>query len=1135
MYRSQSSPSILVQSNKAPSTAIRGSVAPHQCGATENGPTNHLPTQSKAASPQRTGAKIQRGRARPKAVVQPPKAKTLTLSNTPYLSGPENDFMGVAAHHMNFLAGPTFQCGALTAVTANAGVATVGLPLTVLQMGAFYPVFGVMATIASTAGIAAVEISAKEARQRYLVDIVLLKDQQRLQAEVQKRIDEGQARPEDASSLALADANIRMLQARATAYEAAVFRDPKSPHVQETRSALEQQALAIVELKVEYDQCTEEMVRLNAQLSRPHVPELLRASLASDIAGLERRRTQLSKRVALLRKPMKKRLLPDQVKKGTKETLAKAIVDLKKARKDAFERQWSHGPDQTVALEIQLRYAGSDEERQAIADQLAEAKAHQQEQQHDQATILALEQKIEALTKDLRQLSRRIDKVLMDPFGDRGPTELARLQETVLGGIKVALDMGGSVNTALNMWHLLQSLSSVTTFMPPLWLLTLVSAGTDIVGGHDLMDRTAAQKGPVLDRATLAAALLEVYGQDNSANAKICQYLLLGMEKAARTELWILHRTSQWGKTRKANGLKDIFMVIALVIAAGVTFGTGFPVLIPVAAVGAGTGTTYAAAATRYLNFDRTQKQKAKREKAIGKAFKTRFGEAGVAEFYNDMAAGHTHRWDKRLESLRQQLRAADGGRQIDAELLQPQVLMFNSEMRIHYLFRALKTRARDRTVDAFGLEAKLVSQLAAAQGKPDPGAWDLESFASPDLYAKKVRAALSDLFGSSADAGDGRLLDRPRKLAAVAGRVNDVIVGHISQRNELSDQETLWTWIGKVAAQPEKFGELLADLDDTARQRLKDQLVFLGKKLGEEGIGQEELFDIQLLSLQKPGKDRVHPLKAMPKLLEAPMPYLLELIADPSRLDEPLAAPAAALPAARTGTQAVSQVIGAIKTVGRELRDGPKPAPALPPAEGGAGKARGHEGFVSWVTRRPHAVRTHFQQQTPNPLGTPQKALKRLEKLEKRALETQDNSELLQFVEQVLVALAKQGGGLDMPSDPTFSMEQWDPGSASEIAMKREHLAQLLQSAEDASRAVEQWEKKKRDASDPGDAAVHGAYAANDASGRKHLHKRMAYTARFCAQLKQHLAPDAPSANDDRWNSMMKRIPVKPAAAAAA
>src|SRR5690606_2116816 len=123
--------------------------------------------------------------------------------------------------------------------------------------------------------------------------------------------------------------------------------------------------------------------------------------------------------------------------------------------------------------------------------------------------------------------------------------------------------------------------------------------------------------------------------------------------------------------------------------------------------------------------------------------------------------------------------------------------------------------------------------------------------------------------------------------------------------------------------------------------------------------------------------------------------------------------APAAALPAARTGTQAVSQVIGAIKTVGRELRDGPKPAPALPPAEGGAGKARGHEGFVSWVTRRPHAVRTHFQQQTPNPLGTPQKALKRLEKLEKRALETQDNSELLQFVEQVLVALAKQGGGL--------------------------------------------------------------------------------------------------------------------------
>src|SRR5690606_20994451 len=130
-------------------------------------------------------------------------------------------------------------------------------------------------------------------------------------------------------------------------------------------------------------------------------------------------------------------LLPDQVKKGTKETLAKAIVDLKKARKDAFERQWSHGPDQTVALEIQLRYAGSDEERQAIADQLAEAKAHQQEQQHDQATILALEQKIEALTKDLRQLSRRIDKVLMDPFGDRGPTELARLQETVLGGIKV--------------------------------------------------------------------------------------------------------------------------------------------------------------------------------------------------------------------------------------------------------------------------------------------------------------------------------------------------------------------------------------------------------------------------------------------------------------------------------------------------------------------------------------------------------------------------------------------------------------------------------------------------------------------------------------------------------------------------
>lgn len=1114
-----------------------GPPAPNACGTKarhqDSGPFEQDLAQERAAPAKHRRSARPPGR-RQAAPAAPPRR--LALRHPPAPLGGEVDsaelFLGQVQQHMKALSGLTGQSVALSTVTTAAGGATTGFLLNVGHVGPFFPALAALAVLASTAGIATAVMGAKEARQQYLLEHGLLADQRRLRAEIDQRAQDGQAQPEDAARQKLVDALIEVLQARLSAYETACFRDAQSPHVQDTHHALAALARTLVECKAEHDQGAQELTRLRDSLDRPGLNELLRASITSDIARLERRQDHLLRHARQLRRSMKARLSPEPMKKGVKQRLAQASAELTAAREAAWARSLPHGPDveqQIVALTIQRGYAVSDDEGAAIDTRIAQARGWLQDEQADQQAIAALEQEIRDLKQDLARLNRRIDKVLLDPLGDRGPAEQKFLGEVVVDTIKSAIDLGATANTAGNLWNIFQSFSSIPLMMP-VWLLNLFSARLNIRGGKQDMASAAAAKGPAIDRAVLAAALLQIYQQDDRREAKVCQQVLRAVLQDAGNALHQLHQASQWGKTRKANALKDIFATLGLFATGIATLVTGLPVVIPFAVLNGASGVAYAGTGLHYLLHARAAKHHAKAQQTIAAAFVRRYGEASLAEFCADVAEGHASRWIKRLDALRQQLRATPDGRGLDPALFQPQALAASTAMAVRYLSHVLYVRARDRGAASPSVEADLVSRLAQAQGQPDPGEWTLESFASPDLYRQQIDETLNALFGSAPDANPPPL-SGPRELAAVAARVNDRLVRHISHRNALSDDQTLWSWITQVAAQPENFGALLGALDNGARQRLRDQLVFLGKALGKEGVGPQELFALQVLSVQAPGKDKAHPLKAFPLLTEAPAPYLLELIADPSWLDAALDAPAPVLPAAAAGTQTVSQLIGAIKSVGREMRDGPstkRPTRSADTANTGEMAAVGgsalprHRRVGAWVKHRPHAVAKHFRQQRANPVGTPEKALDWLDTLEKKAVRDNDDTPLMAFLGKVLLAFAEAGEGPGPEPARHEAEVSALPDGVSETVRQRSELAERLRLAKaSASTAAASL-------SAPPDES------ATNAKGREHLKKRLEQTVRVCERLERHVAPRPPYADDPRWTALLAPLAQKRAAAAA-
>jgi chaperonin cofactor prefoldin len=997
----------------------------------------------------------------------PPRPKPLALRHTP----PTRDAAGQSARllqwrrdHRKFLLGTTFQGAALGAVGGGATGAIAGLVSNVSGGVPFGSFFNGVACAASLADIYQAKISAEQAHEMYMEAHVALAEQRQLLDELNGRLQGGPPLPEDASLRDLANSLIQQFEGFIQSYHQAFFWDAGALHVQRASKALQAQAGELVALKAEYDRCGDE--------SQQH---------------------RLWTRAQDVRASLQERLSSGQMKKDLRARLTQARNELEHKEDEALQRRRSHGMDVAQRIggyTIELEHGHITAERRSEVTQLlAEARRWQREEEDDQRAIEQLRQEIRDLKDDLKRLDSWPRRVVLAPFGDSGPAELARVRDEVLGSLKLLVELSATGNSMAAVFG--AAIFSSINLLFPAWVLDLFSGRIDIKGGKHGMAAAAAAKRPVIDRGAYAAALCQAYGQLADVRGRACQYPLRAMTLCAGRQLNFLHHTSRINKERKLHGLKAIVNGLLLLGTGVVTALTGVPVVAGPAVAGGTTSVAYLIDGVKYYVELGADKHDRKQDEAVALALVRLFGPQAPDEFYRDMAEGYTHRWDKRLEMLRQQLRATPDGRDLDPKLLQPHALASNPWLAIEHLGQALYVRARDHGIGTPTIESQLVTQLAEAQGKADPGAWDPKNFPSPELYLQQVRQSLSELYGLQPDPEDHLPLQDPRKLADIATSVNGWIERHFNQKNALSEDGTLTLqgWINRVANEPEAFGKRLAELRLKESQRLREQLNFLGRKLREQGIGPRELYALQAHSVQPPAEDGQHPLQHAPQLRESFAPYLLELIADPSWLDTTAApAPPAVQPAASTDeTRMAGHLTKAFKDVGRSRRDGSpvrRPTP-LGDQNRAAAEPR-HVRLGRWMGQRPAAIGKHLHQQRANPLGTPDRAIKELHRLEKKPNAT----ELQVLMQQILVALAREvgGPGLVLPKDSDVMASL--PDDASDADVKRAHILALLKMARNAAQTTAAGIPEK------------ATGRARDIDGQKQLKARMTDTYLLCVQL---------------------------------
>ena len=763
--------------------------------------------------------------------------------------------------------------------------------------------------------------------------------------------------------------------------------------------------------------------------------------------------------------------------------------------------------------------------------EIAQCERALEEQQADELHIASLQQRVDELSHDLQSLDRGLDKRLLDPFGDRGPAELDRLRDGALSIYKNLLDTAATFNTANGaLLHVLPVLFSSLNIIIPLQLLSMVTGVLDVRAGRRGMAQAAAAKLPLITMANHASMLYFSCEKDEQLARKSLQYVPQAIMETAARQGHVFHLLSQMNKARQAYGNLAVANGGAIVVTGVLTLVFGVPVVLgPAVLAGAG-GTSYASKATSFLFQLRSEKHHNKQRDAVARAFVRRFGVEGVAELQNDMAAGFPQRWDDRLNRFRQELRASRKGRQLEPSLLHAHALATNPLLNVERLTRALTQRARNGGSGAPSPEAALVSELAQAQGRPDPSTWTLDGFASAQAHDQAVREALCTLLGIPPSA-PRTLFKNTRNLKRVADRVNVRLESLLSHRNPLSDDQTLLGWIRAVAKQPGRFGELLEALDPAARQRLREQVAHLAKVLREEGIGAHELLGLQAVAVTPSKAGKPHPLQAHPLLRTPEIHYLLELMADPSWLAEPapaLAGPRAAeRPAdAAAATTATGLPSGAVlvekftsshKAVGRSMRSGV-------PGDGQTKQARGPHAMGapkhrrSWPQRLAHAVRRgttsavrQVYELTPNPLATPGQTLKALERLK----HTRDELELQLLLQNILLAFAREVGGSDfvLPANPAVAL----PDGVGPTDAKRAHLRALLA-------ATGEWAgRTSRAASD----TVSAQPQAHEALG--HVAARMQDTQRLCAHIEALLMNDSVL-----WGATLEPIQLQPVLAAA-
>jgi hypothetical protein len=953
---------------------------------------------------------------------------------------------------------------------------------TLTSMGeAMFP-FAVLSVVGALFEVYSTTSDTKHARRDYVVARSMLCDMQA----VRKELDDAQAfadlSPGDRKKLVeLIDLNIKALSAFTAAFEKNyLHRSSQGVRTSMMTADLDKCAREISKGQAEVRKLDQRILALETALEdfkgggkQKTDPEYI--VVVNGIRELDIQRKQIQANCEQLHKDAQKLLSRSAMRSRVREQL----TEKEQALSDA-EAQLTSSKASLEAMEQELSQA---EARQILAQGLTDwAEATQHVHDHERQ-IDDLKKKIEALSHGVQGLKKEVDglkdayealshkktKMLLNPYSELAPSEVKYVRSTRLLLPKAFVDLGSAAS------GLSLALGVADAFLGAATLGITSAFLSVLIGQIDLQDAAAekasatAAKLSALAQAINSAELVKACAEDKTEEdvaslMPIARSHMRCMERVVNDK----HAAGNQADKRehKGTGLTisgSVAAVMGTTAAAVLTPAIAILGATLLVLVGAGYYSTVAARNySLHLN-----KESLKARAVIADTFICLFGTQGVEQFARDRIRGQGNLWDKRIQEM--QMLLAQHNPDLPAKYLTPDALFDNEFLSIERAAHHLHVRAREHGVggppDNMTL---LIGSLAAAGKKTDPSKISIQPGESAVDHQDRLRMALCDIYQVK-DYEEKRLpkaLDKPQSVE-LATAVNDALEQAFGQSP--INSYYLKELARALADEPDSLDSRLHAMGADARTRLRAYTATVRQALGRLGIGPHELHAMQRQI--RSGESRI---------LDGPLqgdagPYLLELLADPSWLEPlPVAPTKLVVPPLTRATAAVG-VVKAMKAVGREMRDGPLPVKDIMAIKTAQEKAKRPEtdpistrkrlrrsidmtgsNVGLFLDGRSRSISKHLKRKLPNPMGTPNRTLKLLDRERNDVLRSQHISRL---IEVFLKEIYPSG---EMPMDPDVMKDVKNPDD--EMEVKYRHALALLNAANTAFLDAALWQGQQPD-----------------------------------------------------------------------
>ncbi len=655
------------------------------------------------------------------------------------------------------------------------------------------------------------------------------------------------------------------------------------------------------------------------------------------------------------------------------------------------------------------------------------------------------QEKVAALEARYRALSQPgPQKLIFKPFDGLAHQEIKRLRDVAVQGTRGAVDLGAAVlNGVAKFGQVAEAGLGALDLGVVSHALGIPMAVFDIQDANlELKAASASKEAALVKTATAAKVVANIDAPGatlSPAQKALTRAAARSVMRIQGRALRVQHRASNQahirGNKATANlgigplGIALTTAAIAVGVTAAATVSAGV-LTAPTVVLGTAVGGAYIGSVGTRAWQRELAKDALKQRRWAALAFVRRYGIEGYRRMIGDMESGNQAAiasWSVTLDSLATELKHAPGvsgqaQEDFNWSLFTPERIKDNEFLLVDLLAQGLHGQARNGVPMARSDEAAVLKALKMPVETIEYILGSHEAKPTPADHLADTRFLLCNFFGIK-DYPEDRLPLHLNTTPAHNAKAMNRLLAHSS--------DALHHLVRYLADHPDAS---LRDIRRTFRDEMPALLAELASLRSSAQchhlIGPAEFIELQahtgkLLALRGASPADPSPHKgsrpAPPSSHEQlALAYLLELLADPARL-EPGAQVAPAVPPASlgdvgTGPARLKDLNSAMKARGDALRQKQATSVQEPPEEADPFSTALANRPPSRSTRVRQGVQSHLRSKWPNPMGTPQKTIARLQDLKDRhdppTADGKATEALVDDVSQILAGLTSRAFG---------------------------------------------------------------------------------------------------------------------------